>query len=478
MFKDLQHKKIRFFLTQSNDTWMYLFKEFYFWYLINLLIDKIGFKLVNIEAEIVFPFQKYFNGLINKISEFREDYFIFYFENSYHSNYYWYEYIIKCLDELKKTNSKIKVILYSLKISEKEALDLMGKYDFIVLCIRTDIEYFFNEYFYNNISIENIDNIIYRDWINIHKTEISNVDYDLSNYIIWWYYSWYLDKFVKSKDYIINIMDDDEWKTSKYISTLRSKDFKINQFRYSSNVSAMISTWRWCKYKCSYCFRGVKYSKVRQIPLDIIKKDLDYLKSMHYEEIYIYDDCFLTTNFDRLESLINLLNQYDFYYWISIRYEMCIAKTFELLKSMKFYRIQIWLQSISSFSNTESGRGVNIDKFRQIVKYFRKNWIKISIDLILWLPWDTLKDFIDSFNFTVKLDPGSIHINSLFLNPGTKLYEKQKEYWIKLKKDKDDLFIVSWIESSDTFSKLDFEIARRYVWKVSDKLTNTKVLLR
>lgn len=475
---ELKNKKIRFFLLQSNDTWLFLFKEFYFWYLLNLLIDKLWFKLWNIEAEIVFPFKKYLNNLYDKSLFFEEEVYIFYLENAYHSNNYWYQFVNDFLDKINERWEKKEVYIYSLKISLEEANELLRKYDFVKLIIRTDIEYFFNKFFFDNLKMEDIPNILFKTDNWIVETKKESVEYDLWEYILWWHYSWYIDKFKLSKDYIISILDNDNKYTDDLVTYRWPKEKRINDFRYRPDTSAMISTWRWCKYNCSYCYRWVKYSKVRLIPLDIIKKDLDYLSSMYYEDIYVYDDCFLTTNIWRIDEIINLFSNYNFYYGISIRYEICSAEIFEKLSNINLYRVQIWLQSISLSTNANTWRGLNLSKFKYLVKNFRERWTIVSIDIILWLPWETLKDFIDTLNFAVSLDPWSIHINTLFLNPWTKLTKEKDKYWIATNEDKKLLFSVPTLVSSNSFSQADIVIAKKYIEKISKKYLSTKIILR
>jgi len=119
----------------------------------------------------------------------------------------------------------------------------------------------------------------------------------------------------------------------------------------------MLSTGRWCKYKCSYCYRGAKYSKIRQIPLDVVEQDLSYLEKMGYSDIVFYDDCFLTTNADRINDIVILMNKYSFRYHISVRFEMCSEEILKLISETKLSSIQIWLQSVNKDANKTSKRG-------------------------------------------------------------------------------------------------------------------------
>lgn len=478
VLKDLKNKKIKFFLLQSKYTEMFLFKEFSFWYLLNLLIDRLWFLLKNIEVEIVFPFNKYLDNFYNRLPSFKEDVFVFYLENYYYGNNYWYNFVIDVLEKLKDYDCPPDVYIYTLKTESKESLYFLEKYKFVKIVIRNDIEYFFNEYFFKNVDLKDIPNIIVQENWNIFETKKENITYDLGDYILWWHYSWYLNKFKLSKDYIINLLDEDDWWTDKILTHILPKDKKIANFRYLFDVDAMISTWRGCLYNFSYCYRWIKYSKIRQVPLDIVKKDLDYLKEMYYRSVYLYDDCFLTSNWDRLDSLLELLSNYDFFYWISIRYEMCNSDIFTKLQQIKLYSVQIVLQSISMDSNKTTWSWLDLIKFKDLVLQFRNKWTIVSIDIILWLPWEKLKDFLKTVTFAASLDPWSIHINTLFLNPWTKLSLEQEKYWIKTNVKEKWIFSVPKLLSSDTFSEKDIELARIYVGKLMIKYPNTKIILR
>jgi hypothetical protein len=478
MLENIKKEKIKFFLLQSNDPWMILFKEFYFGYLLNLLIFKLSFTLENIFVEIVFPFKKYLDTFFQRLNDFDEEYFVFYLENSYHSNVYWLKFLYKCLDQLEKGEKQHKIIIYSLKISSEDSKNILKKYPWVKIILRTEIEYFFYERFLKKTPLESISNILFSNNWNIIETKKEQIDYNLEEYILWGHYSWFLNKYSLSKDYIINILDDDNEYTTNLISTKWPKIRKIKEFRDSPETIAMLSTWRWCKYNCIYCSRWVKFSKIRQIPLDIIKKDLDYLKWMYYSDIYLYDDCFLSTNYYRLDEIINLLSSYDFYYGISIRYEICNYETFQKLQKLNFYRVQIWLQSTNIKSNITVWRWLNKEKFLNLVNQFKQRGVIISVDIILWLPWESLKDFIDTLNYAISLNPWRIHINTLFINPNTELSKNVETYWIVTNEWNNWLFSVPTLLYSDTFSKIDMELAKDYVWNISKKIKNTIIILR
>lgn len=438
MFKDLKNKKIRFFLPQSDDMWLILFKEFNFWYLLNLLIEKYNFKLQNIEAEILFPFEKYYNELSKKLPYFKESYFVFYLDHFYNNKYYTYDLILNILTNLEKQINKPKVFIYSLKLSWEEAVKLMQKFNFVELVIRTDIEYFFYELYSNNKSLNEIYNIVFKSKEKIIETKEAIIDIDLNEYLIGGHYTWFLNKFKKSKDYIIWLLDDNATNSLTTHKDLNGEQIEI--FRYSADISAMISSWR---------YKSIKSWIIWEINIETIKKDLTYLDEMYYEYIYIYDDCFITINKDRLWEIINLFNKYNkFYYWINIKYDICSKEVFEKLLKLNLYRVEIWLQTISLWND------ISVSEFKKYILIFIKKWTYISIDLIIWLPNEKLEDYIKKINFAINLNPLEINIS----------------FWVKSSLNK--------LISNEEKLNNDIIKAKKYIEKIKAKINNINIILK
>jgi len=478
MYIDIIKSKIRIFSLQTKDPGMICRPDLSIGYLVSLLVDKVGINFFNISLETIYPFKKYSDFLLNNLSNFKEDYFLFFLENYYHSSNYSLLFLKKILKKLSENKQKVKIIIHSLKLWKEEWYKLMQQFDFIHIIVNTDIEYFFNELLYKKTPINEITNILYRNnkW-EIIINSYENVEYNLEEYIIWWYYNWYILRLTNNSNYIKTLLDNDNETTNDAFYYKTSKNKKIESIDiYSRKNTFDISTWRWCKYKCIYCYRWVKYSTIRQIPLYIIKKDLDYLDSIWVNSINIYDDCFLTTNNDRLSEIVELLWSYNFSYQIAVRYEICTPNNFKLLSKLKLDFVQIWLQSVSKNTNIMTWRNLDMDNFSNIINKFKSNWIYVSLDTILGLPWESKNDFLRTFKFALSLEPNNITVNTLFFNPWTELYKKKEELWIIAKKDK--LFNVWSILESKTFSNKDIIETKEYLWKISQKLKNISFTLR
>ncbi len=479
---NLLSQKIRLFPFQTKDVSFAMQPDIVSSTLISLCIDKLWFWLEQFSIQYVYPFESSYDYIKSKIQDYQEDYFIFFLENYYHSNEYAYIFVNKILQYLKDNNINKKVIIHSFKTKEDDIQILMSHFTNIELFISNDIEYFFYELFYKKTSLENIANIYFRN-INggITKTKEEEVNYDLWDYIIGSYYNKYFFNFSKSKDEIIHLkVAEKREKYDESIMYLWPNEKYSQYMRSNSQDSVMLMSGRWCRFSCTYCFRWARYKTVRQIPLDVLKKELDVLEKLWYKTIRFFDDCFISTNYNRLEEINNLLSQYSFTYKIDSRYELLNEKIFKKLNSVNFWAIKIGLQSKSMQVNKEMNRNFSENHFKMTIENLKWKWISVNIDMILWLPEEVLAEFIKTLHFAISLAPNKIFINKLYLNPKTKLEENKEKYGIKtehdtgLKKD----FYVPKIHYSDTFTQKDLLIAEKYIQKMNIKLPNLPIILR
>gem|GEM_PF-3097647 len=100
--KQITDSQVRIFSLQTRDPSFILFPDLPSAYLINTLIQLCSFKLRNIKVEYVYPFSRYVEELLSNMEEYREDYFVFFLENYYHSS----DFGLGFLEEVLKKISK------------------------------------------------------------------------------------------------------------------------------------------------------------------------------------------------------------------------------------------------------------------------------------------------------------------------------------------------------------------------------------
>lgn len=477
----LQKSSIRIWTLHPNDPPFIWYHDLGLAYLLWVLVDTVGMSLNDIKVNYAFFTEKCINKNKDELPTYDEEYFLFFMEDFFHSADYarWFiEEMLKTLEEKNIVNKKI--IIFSHKTEKSEAEELMKQYKNISVFVHDDIEYFFHAYFWEKKQLIEIPNILYNvDWI-IHKSiESSIVDTDISKYIQWAYHNGYYTRFAKSKDTTISLIDEDDEHKSIHFEMHQPKEILKTVIR-ESEEKIMLSTGRWCKYKCSYCYRWAKYSKIRQIPNETIEKDLKYLYSLGYHDMLFYDDCFLTTNIDRLDSIIELMKKYPFRYHISIRFEMCNEEVLKKLSEANIWSIQIWLQSTGASANKTSKRWFHEWRFEHVIKELKLKWIRISIDTILWLPDDSISWFIQTIKYAISLKPSSIVTNTLYLNPRTELYNKKEEFWIKTREARGALkyFKTKMIRESTSFSTHWIEFCRKFLIECQKNIHSIRFIIR
>jgi coproporphyrinogen III oxidase-like Fe-S oxidoreductase len=122
------------------------------------------------------------------------------------------------------------------------------------------------------------------------------------------------------------------------------------------------------------------------------------------------------------------------------------------------------------------GRGFREESFRRVVSEFKDRGTRVSVDTILGLPGETFEDFVETYKTAVMMEPNGIVVNSLFLNPGTKLSEHSHEYGIEFQRS--DAHNVPVITGSVTFPQANIARARNYVKRSMEKFSNIEITLR
>ena len=126
---------------------------------------------------------------------------------------------------------------------------------------------------------------------------------------------------------------------------------------------------------------------------------MEYLSQRGYKYLYVYDDCFVSTNYDRLDQIVELFSRYDFEYHIDARYELLSTPILEKISSINFHTIKIGIQSSSLEVNEVVNRTMNISRFIQTIETLQKKNIQITLDMILGLPTESLSQFLHTLEF-------------------------------------------------------------------------------
>ena len=191
-----------------------------------------------------------------------------------------------------------------------------------------------------------------------------------------------------------------------------------------------VETSRGCVFACDYCHWGM--TKLRFFSLERVKKEIDYLLA-NMTSISMFVDS--AVNFDKKRAM-------EIIKFINNRNKGTLVTMFQSIHFMDDEFIELLNRSAGIYSeigiqslNPVALRNIN----RRIIKkeeFLRLGLMKrpFTIDLIYGLPGDNLEFFKKTFEEVFRYT-SNISMFRLGVHPGTKLWEKQEEYKMKINED-------------------------------------------
>ncbi len=187
---------------------------------------------------------------------------------------------------------------------------------------------------------------------------------------------------------------------------------------------------RGCFNRCRFCVSGCD-NRVRNIPVEVIEKRIDYIRSKGVKEIRLLDRTF-NANQNRALCLLSLFNKYP-----EIRFHLEIHPSFlgEALKlklidtPAGLLHIEAGVQSLNDNVLNECLRSGNATETLRGVEYLVSlKKFDIHCDLIAGLPLYTYENLIEDFRRLLIINPAEIQLELLKLLPGTEFSINAHKY--------------------------------------------------
>ncbi|MCR5760521.1 MAG: radical SAM protein [Sphaerochaetaceae bacterium] len=227
-----------------------------------------------------------------------------------------------------------------------------------------------------------------------------------------------------------------------------------NQLRQTDSVLWEMT--RGCPFACAFCFESRGNRKVRNFPLERIKKELFYLLKFDINKIFVLDPTF-NLDMNRAKEILTFLIEnapQDIHFTFEIRAELIDQELASLLAKLNC-SVQIGLQSSEPEVLKNINRMFDRQLFEKNMRLLSKEGVAFGLDIIIGLPGDNLKRFRSTVDFAVSLQPSNIDCFILSLLPGTELNERQAEFSLVT-----DNSVMRNLVSSPTFSEDDIESAK------------------
>lgn len=234
---------------------------------------------------------------------------------------------------------------------------------------------------------------------------------------------------------------------SPYLHHIFDNYLQANQARKGGMFRAFLASSRGCGFKCEYCFRSIKFEKVRYFKAQRFYDEMEYLfVNFGIRRFFVLDDAFLCSR-QRLQEFRDEFHariarhpgMSEIRMFIMTRPEMIAdEETIRLLADIGVDTIQIGLQTIHPDLQSYMNRSIELLRFKRISDWMQKHRVRLHLDLIVGLPGDSIEWMKETLRFALLLDPYSLQIKQFYLNTDTLLFRKKDLLDIRIEGGKPD----------------------------------------
>lgn len=191
---------------------------------------------------------------------------------------------------------------------------------------------------------------------------------------------------------------------------------------------AYIEGYRGCPHRCSYCFEGKGYGRIRSFSRERIAAEVAYLAGECGVRALSFVDPVFNLTPERLAQMSEILAPHTAsgvrLHTIEVDIERIDDEAAELLARAGVVSVETGPQSVGSAALAECHRRFDARRFAEGVAALKRRGISVECDLIAGLPHDTVEDFFEGLRFCLSLDPGTIQTSTLHVLPGTDLFAR------------------------------------------------------
>ena len=317
---------------------------------------------------------------------------------------YFVDDIINICKEIKEINNKVKIILGGphITIDGENFISENLNFDY---GIKGEGEY----------SLPNLINAINNNTLD---NDISNIEGLIYRY----------NGKIKSNPYS---RIDNLGEIPSVIEGIKTFDLEKIKNITKSRISYIAS--RGCPFNCIFCSSSSLWGrKYKQVPIDIVIKDIKELSILGFKHIDFRDD-FFTVRKDWTYKLAKVLKELNIEWTCQTRLDSVDRKLLQTMYDSGCTIIRFGIESFNDKSLKLLKKGETYEKIIQTLNILDKmDFKEIRLSLMIGIPDETMEDVKHTIDLCKKYSRFKYRFWALTPIVGTELYDKRDEYGVKI----------------------------------------------
>lgn len=227
-------------------------------------------------------------------------------------------------------------------------------------------------------------------------------------------------------------------------------------FKQDGRKATTLLSSRGCPNRCVYC--GNMNRQVRFHPIDFVTQEIEQLKRMGYNDLYFYDDNFVS-NKKRTEMLLYNIGDMDINYRIVTRAETLDERIVSLLKGTGCSWVGLGIESGVDERLKDVNKNMTTKDNLNAIKLLYKYDIKTKGFFMFGLPNESIKDAKQTIGFSKVLKGEGLTSADFYIMmpfPGTPIWNNPEKHGIKILDRDYTKYLEAGIEKPKAFHRTKF----------------------
>jgi len=189
--------------------------------------------------------------------------------------------------------------------------------------------------------------------------------------------------------------------------------------------STSIITTVGCPFNCDFCSKPIFGNYLRKRNINDIMKEIEHIKSLGYNHLWISDDC-LTLDLKFLNEFCDRLieKNFDIKWSCLSRADILDFKVFKKMKRAGCEKVYLGLESGNDEILKLMGKNLTVNMGRKAVALYKKALIQVAGFFIVGYPGETWETIDQTFDYALELNLDEVSFNVPYPLPGSDLFER------------------------------------------------------